>query len=657
MNWPTIAQDRCELAAQACQDPRCSDPAFAAANPELCSAGGTMVVAPEMVLACAPESIQFAATVRSAGGDVAAGPGVVWASSDASIVSINATSGEATALAAGLATISATWQGFSAFAQVNVLGVNGNCCDNVTVLLGLGLDNSLSMGQPFDGGYATKLDAAKAMAAAVVGDILTKDQGAVLYFNSTNGVVAGLSNDPLALSAAVSTIQPTQNLTDLAGGFSALQNLLQAATGTIRVILLVSDGASHPALSTSQQAALVAQAQAFKAAGNLILCVGVRAVGAGFTLLDTLASGGFFINVWGGAAAVATAVTRLQCSLGYFCAGSGPTNGYGCDTPEGPQSPDPSDPWDLEDGPPPTPPAPLPAVSFSPASGTLRGTGLSVVLSVPGHPNADILYSMDGSANPADPAFGGPVGTPYEGANAPVLVPAAGAPSICLKAIARESGWANSPVSQACYPPTPSIQGQLSGLRWDMPCIQNQGVVGTCVNPPDQKITLQGNPGQLYQVTLRFRGIVETFKDYTGAVDSSAKAYQNLMKPGDSVPKLYQSSGAFVTGGTFPPTTLANTYALIISDPPQTYYLNRKPDGIDLPQVCMMIDYQETIPIRAGATVTLHADSHDGLEVINAAAPDQATGIQVFDLFVPGVAPYPDLSVGQFIQMDVVSVA
>jgi hypothetical protein len=61
-----------------------------------------------------------------------------------------------------------------------------------------------------------------------------------------------------------------------------------------------------------------------------------------------------------------------------------------------------------------------------------------------------------------------------------------------------------------------------------------------------------------------------------------------------------------------------NVYELDISDPPQTYYLNSGTSGIDT--VCL-VDYLATIPMNAGAIVTLTANSIDGREVKVVAGP------------------------------------
>ena len=85
---------------------------------------------------------------------------------------------------------------------------------------------------------------------------------------------------------------------------------------------------------------------------------------------------------------------------------------------------------------------------------------------------------------------------------------------------------------------------------------------------------------------------------------------------------------------------------LDVSSPGQTYFVNQ---GISH-RVVVALDYTETVPIASGATVTLHADSRDSYELRNVDSSGQP-------IVVPGVAPAPGAFDGQFVQMDVVSVA
>jgi hypothetical protein len=168
--------------------------------------------------------------------------------------------------------------------------------------------------------------------------------------------------------------------------------------------------------------------------------------------------------------------------------------------------------------------------------------------------------------------------------------------------------------------------GQLSGLQWVlpstgaavngiMPCLSSSNVVA--INGGDPTVT--------YNLTFRFRGVVEQ-KTYNGGTNDGA---------------FFQIGGAPAGDGY-------NVYKLTISSPAQTYYLNRGTSGQTL---CYPIDYQKTLPVNGGATVTLFADSVDNNEVWNSSTnPPVQTPISV-----PGITSPTQPFNGQFVQMDVLS--
>lgn len=168
----------------------------------------------------------------------------------------------------------------------------------------------------------------------------------------------------------------------------------------------------------------------------------------------------------------------------------------------------------------------------------------------------------------------------------------------------------------------------LNGLRWEIPCGTDADAV-TCnvTDPATQTATLTGAAGTTYTVSLRFRGVVEQ-KTYTGGTADSA------------------AGGYFYTGGAENGDGY-NVYQLSISSPAQTFFLNAGASGITN---CWPIDYTETMPIAAGATITLSATAKDGLEIKNR---DAATGAPIV---VPDVPPAPNAYAGQFIQIDVLNV-
>jgi hypothetical protein len=169
------------------------------------------------------------------------------------------------------------------------------------------------------------------------------------------------------------------------------------------------------------------------------------------------------------------------------------------------------------------------------------------------------------------------------------------------------------------------VAASLSGLRWEIPCTgPNQGNnVCSAPGPVQTSTVLAGQAGRTYDVTLRFRGVIEQHT-YTGGTND----------------------GAYFQIGGVPSADGFNVYELDISDPPSTYYLNR---GMSFIYWCFPIDYTATIPMAAGATVTLRGDARDGAEIVN-------TDPNNMPIVIPDIPPAPAAYDGQFIQMDVRSV-
>lgn len=166
------------------------------------------------------------------------------------------------------------------------------------------------------------------------------------------------------------------------------------------------------------------------------------------------------------------------------------------------------------------------------------------------------------------------------------------------------------------------VTGTLHGLRWEMPCATEGQVCSAAELRPSHSTRLGGDPGHLYEVTLRFRGVVE-YHSYAGG----------------------QQDGLWYIGGQSAQSSY-NVYKMEVSDPQQTFFLNADRAGLGR---TWAIDYTRTIQMRGGALVTLSADAQDGALINNHDGQGQA-------IVVPGVPPAPAPYNGQFIQMDVVSV-
>jgi hypothetical protein len=172
-----------------------------------------------------------------------------------------------------------------------------------------------------------------------------------------------------------------------------------------------------------------------------------------------------------------------------------------------------------------------------------------------------------------------------------------------------------------------NVAGTLNGLRWEMPCTSDSPAdpMRVCLTskPAVQTATLGGTPGVTYAVTLRFRGVVEE-KSYLGGTKEDH----------------WQIGG-------MPVNDLFNVYELKVADPAQSYYVN---SGVSYTLHSFPLDYQKTIDVKGGAQVTLSADPIDTGEIKNI-DPSGAP------IVVTDVPPAPKAYNGQFVQMDVISVA
>lgn len=300
---------------------QCSDPAFALKNPALCPVQPSLLLVPGDALVCLLGSIQFRVFSVVNGVQTDVTDQCVFSVSDSSIAVIGAGSGNATGIQDGDVTVTASFNGLTATAVLTVIGTAGsNCCDQETVAYLLMIDTSLSMSQIFGGQYATKLDYAKAAAITFIQGIDThKDTVGVMSFDAVNDdVIVAPTANAAQVETAVGTISQTQNSTAF---YTALQTAIQtlAATNADRqVIVLISDGQDETtSYNTNNPIALTT---AFKHGNGFVICLGVRAVAGGFSLLSAFSTGGFFVNAYPG---VEGAATDLMNGLkGYVCGGN-----------------------------------------------------------------------------------------------------------------------------------------------------------------------------------------------------------------------------------------------------------------------------------------------------------------------------------------------
>ena len=151
------------------------------------------------------------------------------------------------------------------------------------------------------------------------------------------------------------------------------------------------------------------------------------------------------------------------------------------------------------------------------------------------------------------------------------------------------------------------VTASVDAMSWLSPCTAPASPK-TCLS---SKIStsgiVAGAPGATYQVTIRFRGVVE-LKSYAGGGGTTTDYW--------------------TVGGTAPNDGY-NVYALVITDPPQNYFLNAGPSNV---QIVYPLDYSETLRVKTGAALTLSADPVDAGEVKNVdanLAPVSITGTSV----------------------------
>lgn len=181
---------------------------------------------------------------------------------------------------------------------------------------------------------------------------------------------------------------------------------------------------------------------------------------------------------------------------------------------------------------------------------------------------------------------------------------------------------------------SPKLGASIDGYRYEFPCKNampenpkpgadcDSGLVKGDPKKTDNFSavrTFDGEKGKRYKVTLRFRGVVEPMMYKDGTMDGEY----------------------FYVGGE-PNNNTYNIYKLTVSSPPSHFFLNRQ-DKVG--HRIFTIDYQKTIEIEGGATITFLGDGQNGRLISNFAK-----------LVVPDVAPAPRPFNGQFVQVNVVDV-
>lgn len=326
LKFGQIIKNECENVA-APVDSRCSDAAFALANPDICGGGnGILILKPGSGIACLLGSIQFKAFLVKNGVETDVTSSTTFTSSDTSLVVIGASSGNATGIAAGNVVISALYADtslgifLSANANLTVFG-EAVCCDEVAVALMVLVDNSKSMSQAFSSTFPTRLHYAKYAANRFISEINgDKDVIGLMRFNDNeNSVLSSPSGDVDAVAALTDGITQSQQLTGFNAAIVAAIAELNAVTADERILLIISDGEATSADVDDKNDA-IATTNAFKGVGGIVMCFGARASGSGFLFLEAISTGGFFLNAY--PSIQADALDSLTGLKGYVCAGN-----------------------------------------------------------------------------------------------------------------------------------------------------------------------------------------------------------------------------------------------------------------------------------------------------------------------------------------------
>lgn len=168
-------------------------------------------------------------------------------------------------------------------------------------------------------------------------------------------------------------------------------------------------------------------------------------------------------------------------------------------------------------------------------------------------------------------------------------------------------------------------QASIPMLRIELPCVE-----GSCPFNPDDVCRMDptvstqevfdGEPGTIYEVTVRVRGVVEMSSYVGGTPDAGGNVYV-----GGNVDSYW------------------SPFSLVVSEPAQTYWLNALGEG-DL--FTHGMDYTYTLPVAAGATVQLRGGSgDDSCGLLNLDQRDTP-------IVIPDIHPAPRPFNGQFVQVD-----
>jgi hypothetical protein len=303
-------------------DTRCSDPAFALANPDVCPPVPVLAIKPAVAMVCALHGeIQFRAFVSRNGVEEEVTDRAVFTSSNLNVLVVGAIGGTATGLATGEATVTVTYEDMSAFAQVSVLAAEDDCCENITISVLVLLDVSRSMSQSFGAGYSSRLAFGKQAAFEFISGInFMKDSVGLMTFDKvTQAVLSPIALGNEASLDALADVAQGQQLTAFTDAVTLAVSTLQAYPSDRKILLIISDGADTTTAYTEGDNP-VQVIDDFKQMGGIVMALGTRSSDRGYGLLSRFSTGGMFVNAYADNAA--RALAYVKGLKGYLCAGN-----------------------------------------------------------------------------------------------------------------------------------------------------------------------------------------------------------------------------------------------------------------------------------------------------------------------------------------------
>lgn len=290
-------------------DPRCEDAAFADAHPDLCTNFARLFLVPDMSVIEPGDTVTYTVILRAGSVELEVEQGVVFSVANESIAVINDI-GIATGVIPGVTTVTATWQGKTAHAQIQVVQSCAELNNDYVILI----DNSKSMTQSM-ASAPSKLAFAKITASSFAASVnYAKDRVAAYRFNDDATRVIDFSVTAPPVQAAIGSIPSSTGKTDLADAIQdAADYFVEQGTTGVRVIILFSDGEKNDGVDP------VPIAKAFKDSGGIIAVVATRAWGIYFETLNKIASAGFFLSAY--AATESTIGPTLSSLKSLVCGG------------------------------------------------------------------------------------------------------------------------------------------------------------------------------------------------------------------------------------------------------------------------------------------------------------------------------------------------